>query len=343
VVAGARQAAAAGTRCILFGPIAEIEQALGDAPPTGIEVADAPQGISNHDDPVQAVRSRPDASIVQAARAVADGRAGVLVSAGSTGAALAAGLLHVRRMRGVHRPALAVVVPVPGRPVLLLDAGATLEVRSEQLLQFGFMGAAFSAAVLGVERPRVGLLSVGEEPEKGTAAVVGAHERLASLRGVPFEFAGNVEGGDIPGARVDVVVTDGFTGNVAIKLLEGTSKTVVGAIRDTIRAGTVSKLGGLLIRSRVARLRSELDPETVAGAYLLGLRGLVVVCHGASSRQAVANAIALAERGADQDVTGRLAVALEAAGVLRGSSDGSSPAGAPDPASAPADSFGTVP
>jgi phosphate acyltransferase len=329
VVAGARRAAETGTRCILFGPRAQIEAALGGASPIGLEVADAPDGISNHEDPVAAVRAKPEASVVLAARAVADGRAQALVSAGSTGAALAAGLLHVRRLRGVHRPALAVLVPVPGRPVLLLDCGATLEVRPDQLVQFAFMGAAFSSGVLGVERPRVGLLSVGEEPEKGSEQVVAAHERLRGLASAPFEFAGNVEGSDIPAGAVDVVVTDGFTGNVSLKLLEGTSKTVVTAIRDAIRGGTLSKVGGLLIRSRVGRLRAQLDPERVAGAYLLGLRGLVVVSHGASSSQAIANAVALAERGVEQEVTGRLARALDDAGVLR--------------SSAPADSFKTVP
>jgi glycerol-3-phosphate acyltransferase PlsX len=328
VVAGARRAAETGTRCILFGPAAQIEEALEGALPPGIEVVDAPAGISNRDDPAQAVRANQDASIVLAARAVAEGQAQALVSAGSTGAALAAGLLHVRRMRGVHRPALAVLVPVPGRPVLLLDAGATLDVRAEQLVQFAFMGAAFSTAVLGVKRPAVGLLSVGEEPEKGTEHVVAAHGRLAELESPPFDFAGNVEGNDIPAGTVDVVVTDGFTGNVSLKLLEGTSKTVVTAIRDAIRAGTLSRLGGLLIRSRVGRLREQLDPERVAGAYLLGLRGLVVVAHGASSRAAIANAVALAERGSEQDVTGRLAAALADAGVLR--------------SSAPADSFKAV-
>jgi glycerol-3-phosphate acyltransferase PlsX len=329
VVAGARRAADAGTRCILFGPAEQIRAALGDAPPPSIEVSDAAEGISNHEDPVAAVRAKPSASIVLAARAVADGRAQALVSAGSTGAALAAGLLHVRRLRGVHRPALAVLVPIPGRPVLLLDCGATLEVRPDQLVQFAFMGAAFSSGVLGVGRPRVGLLSIGEEPEKGTEEVVTAHQRLAELAAPPFDFAGNVEGGDIPAGKVDVVVTDGFTGNVSLKLLEGTSKTVVAAIRDAIRGGTLSKLGGLLIRSRVGQLRAQLDPERVAGAYLLGLRGLVVVSHGASSRRAIANAVALAERGVQQDVTGRLAQALAEAGVLR--------------ASAAVDSFKAVP
>jgi glycerol-3-phosphate acyltransferase PlsX len=266
------------------------------------------------------VRAKRDASIVRAAAAVAERRADALVTPGSTGAALAAGLLTVKRMPGVHRPGLAVLLPVPGRPVLLLDVGATVEVRPEQLVQFAFMGAAFMQGVMGLERPRVGLLNIGEEPEKGTPEAVEAHARLAALEAPPFEFAGNVEGGAVTAGAADVVITDGFTGNVAIKLMEGTTQTLVEAIRAAIRSGTLSKAGGLLIRGRLAELRARLDPETVAGAYLLGLRGLVVVCHGASTRRAIANAVALADRAATEDVVGRTGAALEAAGVSRGAS-----------------------
>ncbi|HZO59082.1 MAG TPA: phosphate acyltransferase PlsX [Solirubrobacterales bacterium] len=319
-----RAAASGGARCIVFGPAAELNAELAGV----AEVVDAPVGISNSEDPARAVRAKPDASIVQAARAVADGRADALVSAGSTGATLAAGLLQVKRMRGVHRPGLAVLLPVPGRPTLLLDVGATVEVRPEQLVQFAFMGSAFMEGVMGVSRPRVGLLNVGAEPEKGTPAVAEAHARLAALAHAPFVFTGNVEGGDLVGGAADVVVTDGFTGNVALKLMEGTTRTLVGAIRDAIRAGTASKLGGLLIRSRLGELRARLDPESVGGAYLLGLRGLAIVCHGSSSRRAIASAVALAERGVEEGVTARTGAALEAAGVARA---------APDAASVPAD------
>jgi glycerol-3-phosphate acyltransferase PlsX len=179
------------------------------------------------------------------------------------------------------------------------------------------MGAAFSAGVLGTRRPRVGLLSVGEEARKGTEDVVAAHERLAGLHDVPFDFAGNVEGFDLTAGELDVVVTDGFTGNVALKTLEATAKTVVQAIRDAIRSSTVSKLGGLLVRHKLIPLREAFSQESVGGAYLLGLRGLVVVCHGNSSRRAIANAISLAERGVDEDVVRRTADSLAAAGVLR--------------------------
>jgi phosphate acyltransferase len=167
----------------------------------------------------------------------------------------------------------------------------------------------------GVERPRVGLLSVGEEPSKGTPDVVAAHERLASASGI--EFIGNVEGTDVPAGAADVVVTDGFTGNVALKLMEGTAKTVVGAIRDAVRSGAVSSLGGLLIRGRVGALRETLDPNATGGAILLGLRRPVVIAHGGSSAEGIANAVRLAERAAREDAVGRMAAALEAGGALR--------------------------
>src|SRR5947209_3462591 len=222
VAAGGRQA---GVPVLIFGPASQV----GDGP----DAVDAPIAVSNEDEPARAVRAHPDSSIVQAARAVADGRADGFVSAGSTGAALAAGLFHLKRMKGVHRPAVAVLLPVPGRPTLLLDAGANVESRPEYLVQFAYMGSAFMEAVHAVERPRVGLLSNGEEAKKGTELVVEANESLA--RG-PLDFVGNVEGGDIVNASLDIVVTDGFTGNVALTAVEGTAKAVVGAVRGAITA-----------------------------------------------------------------------------------------------------------
>ena len=295
-----------GVPVALYGPAAE----LGGAE----NVVDAPLAIGNDEEPALAVRAKPDASIVQCAKAVAAGRADALVSAGSTGAALAASLFHVKRMRGVHRPAVAVVLPVPGRRTLLLDAGGNVEVRPELLVQFAYMGAAFMEAVHGVARPRVGLLSVGEERGKGTPMVVEAHERIAAG---PLDFAGNIEGHDVTAGVVDVVVTDGFTGNVALKLMEGTTRTVVGAIREAIRSSPVSSLGGLLIRGRLQGLRETLDPNTVGGAILLGLRGVAVVAHGASSPQGIANAVLLARRAVDERMIERTQAALEEAGVLR--------------------------
>ena len=273
------------------------------------------EAISNDEEPAAAIRSRPDASIVKAARAVAAGEADALVSAGPTGATLAASVVHIRRLKGVHRPAIAALLPIPGTPTLFLDCGANAEVRPEHLVQFAHLGAAFMEAVHGVERPRVGLLSIGEEAKKGTPDVVAAHERLAAGSGL--NFIGNVEGNVVTKGAADVVVTDGFTGNVALKLMEGTASTVVGAIRDAIRSGAVSSLGGLLIRGRVGRLRDQLDPNTTGGAILLGLRSVVVIAHGGSSPEGVANAVRLARRAVDERMIERTAAALEAAGVLR--------------------------
>ena len=270
--------------------------------------------ITNDEDPALAVRAKEDASVVRAAKAVGAGEADALVSAGATGALLAASLFHVKRIRGVHRPAIAALVPLPGKPVLLLDAGANADVRPEHLVQFAYMGAAFMQAVQGVARPRVGLLSIGEEPKKGTADVVAAHERLAEGT---LDFAGNVEGTDLTAGVADVVVTDGFTGNDALKLMEGTAKTVAGAVRDAIRGGVVSSVGGLLVRGRLGTLREQLDPNATGGAILLGVRRPVVVAHGKSTAQGIANAVRLARRAADEQMVERTAAALADAGVLR--------------------------
>jgi glycerol-3-phosphate acyltransferase PlsX len=271
--------------------------------------------ITSDDDPALAARSRADASIVKAARAVAAGEADALVSAGPTGATLAAAVLHIKRIRGVHRPAIAALVPIPGgTPTLLLDAGANVEVRPEHLVQFAYMGATFMEAVHGVANPRVGLLSNGEEPNKGTEDVVAAHARLADG---PLNFVGNVEGSDVTKGAADVVVTDGFTGNVALKLMEGTASTVTGAIRDAIKSNAVSAIGGLLIRGRVARLREQIDPNATGGAILLGVRRPVVIAHGKSTAEGIANAIRLAQRAVDEQMVEKTASRLEAAGVLR--------------------------
>jgi len=314
VAAGAALAAQRGARVLLFGPAGE----LGEMP-DGVTVVDAPVSIAKSPDPVRAARSTPQSSIVQAARAVADGRAHALVCAGGTGAALAAGLFNVKRARGIHRPALAIPLPVPRHPVTLLDVGANAEARREHLVQFAFMGAALARAVLGVGFPRVGLLSNGEEVVRGSPLVVQTHAELAGRAGATeaFEFVGNVEGGDVVGGAADVIVTDGFTGNIALKLMEGVSQTMLGAVREAAMSSRRSQLGGALLRPALRSFGAEIDPEEHGGAYLLGLRRLAVVPHGRFSRRGFAQAILRAERGAQQDVVGRTQSALEAAGALR--------------------------
>ncbi|HTA35723.1 MAG TPA: phosphate acyltransferase PlsX, partial [Solirubrobacteraceae bacterium] len=286
----------------------------------GIEIVDAPVSIAKSADPASAVRAHPDASIVQAARAVAAGRAQALVCAGGTGAALAAGLFNIKRTRGIYRPALALPLPLPGRTVTLLDVGANAAARREHLVQFAFMGAALASTVLGVQRPRVGLLSNGEEAARGSALVVEANAELSARAGAgidAFEFAGNVEGGDVLEGAVDVVVTDGFTGNVSLKLIEATSQTVLRAVRDAALSSPRSKLGGALLRPALGDFRAQVDPELQGGAYLLGLRRLGVVPHGRFTRTGFAEAIMRAQRGAREDVIGQTERALAAAGVLR--------------------------
>jgi glycerol-3-phosphate acyltransferase PlsX len=322
VAAGAARAAAAGIGVLLFGPAAEI-----GSPGPGVEVIDAPVSIAKATDPAFAVKSTPEASIVQAAKAVADGRAQALVSGGSTGAALAAGLFNVGRDRGIHRPALALPVPMPAAPpVLLLDVGANVTCRPEFLVQFAHMGSAFAQAVMGIAEPRVALLSNGEEPGKGTPELVEVHERLAGRAGTGLRFVGNIEGTQLPDGAADVVVMDGFTGNIALKLIEGVSGRTLRAFREAAMSSTRAKLGGWLLSPAVRRVRDEIDPETPGGAYMLGLKQVGVVAHGRFTRRGFARAIEVAARAVEEDVIGRTRTALEAAGALR-----TVPEGAPGP------------
>jgi glycerol-3-phosphate acyltransferase PlsX len=297
VAAGAASAAATGTKVILFGPAGEI-----GAMPDGVEVVDAPVSIAKAADPAFAVRSTPEASIVQAAKAVGQGRAQALVSGGSTGSALAAGLFNMRRDRGIYRPALALPLPNPGTtPVLLLDVGANVTCRPEHLVQFAHMGSAFAQAVMGVQSPRVALLSNGEEPGKGTPDLVDVHEQLAGDGGTGLNFVG----------------MDGFTGNITLKLIEGVSGRTLRLIRDAATSSSRAKLGGWLLSPAIARLRDEIDPEGPGGAYMLGLRQVGVVAHGRFTRRGFARAIEVAARGVDEDVISATRAALQGAGALR--------------------------
>jgi glycerol-3-phosphate acyltransferase PlsX len=299
IVAGALEARGAGLEPVLFGdPGLEAH---------GLELRETSGVIGMHEKPADAVRAKPDSSLVAAVRAVAEGTADAVVSAGSTGAMLAAGLLELRRIPGVLRPAIAVPIPAERGPSVLLDAGANADARAEHLLQFATMGAVFAEEILGLAAPEVRLLSIGEEREKGNQLTLEAHELLAAS---DLNFAGNTEGRDLLRGAADVVVTDGFTGNVALKLLEGTIKELLDALREEIAQTTTGKLGGVLIRPAARRLRMKLDPDTYGGAYLLGLRGLAVIAHGSSGRTAIANAIRLAARGAEHRVVERLAERL---------------------------------
>jgi len=316
IVAGARAAAADGIRVRVFGDpaaLAAVEKI------DGAELVPAPDGITNAEEPVAAVRSRPRASVVLAASDVAEGRSDAMASPGSTGATMTAALFALRRLQGVRRPALAVQLAVPGRqgpPTLLLDVGANAEARAVDLVQFAFLGAAFSKAVLGVARPRVALLSVGEEDNKGTAEVVEAHARLSAAAGIGF--SGNLEGGDLLAGAADVVVTDGFTGNVVLKTVEGTARAVGDAVRAAARSGLRAAAGGALLRPSLGGLRRRMDPDTTGGAILLGLRAVAVVGHGSSGSEGIANALRLAARAVDEHAVDLTSELLERSGMRRG-------------------------
>jgi len=299
VIEGAQQAASEALEPVIFGAAGLDTGELKLVPTT--------QVVRMDEKPADAFRTKADSSLVRAVKAVADGEADAGVSPGSTGAMLAAGLVLLRRVPGVRRPAIAVPIPSRQGPSILIDAGANADCRAEHLLQFATMGAVFAEEMLAIPRPRVRLLSIGEEPEKGNQLTLDAHELLAAS---DLDFQGNAEGRDILEGAADVLVTDGFTGNVALKAVEGTIKTLLDALREEITATTTGKLGGLLIRPASRRLRTRLDPDTYGGAYLLGLRGLAVIAHGNSSRRAIANAIRLAARGVEHDVVGRLAARL---------------------------------
>jgi phosphate acyltransferase len=301
---GARRAAADGIGVRVFGP----ERSLGLQGVPGIEVIPTTEWIANDDDPVHSVRERKEASVVRAAADVAEGNSAALVSLGSTGATMAAATFGLRRLKGVQRPALAVPIPSPRKPVLFLDVGANVEVRAQHLVQFAFLGAAFAAQVMDIPNPTVGLLTVGEEAGKGRPEIVEAHQILATSPGI--NFAGNVEGGDLPAAKVDVVVCDGFTGNVALKVMEGAAKELAGAISAVARQNVMAAAGGLLLKPSLGGLRKQFDPDTTGGAILLGLRAVTVVGHGSSGPEGVANAVRLAARSVKVDAVGRTAALL---------------------------------
>jgi glycerol-3-phosphate acyltransferase PlsX len=309
IVAGALEAASDEVEPVLYGrrdtlkPLAQ-----------GLEIVHAEDVVAMDEKPADAARDKRNSSMFAACRAVGEGTAGAVVSAGNTGAMLAAGLLEIRRLPDVHRPGIAVPLPAIGGTSVLIDAGANADARPEHLVQFGHMGAVFAEDILEIHEPSVALLSIGEEPDKGNRLSREVYPLLAESG---LRFIGNLESRDLLSHGADVVVCDGFTGNMALKLMEGTIKTLLDALRAEIALTPRGKLGGLLIRPAARRLRHRLDPETYGGAYLLGLRGLAVIAHGNSSRTAIANAIRLGARGAAGQVVERLSERLaERVGAL---------------------------
>jgi len=304
IVAGARAAHDdLGIPIVLVGRSAE----LGDV--GGLPVIEASEVIEMDDEPGAGVRRKKDSSLVRAAEAVRDGQASAMVSAGNTGATMASALLRMGRIKGVSRPAIATPIPVPGStPTILLDAGANAEVQVEWLVQFAQMGSVFARHRFGIEHPRVGLLSIGEEPGKGDTLRKEAFELLSGAKGI--DFVGNVEGRDVMTETVDVVVTDGFTGNVVLKSLEGGMKVVVKALLTAFAAEPEYKEHADALMPALLELYRVLDPETYGGAVLLGVDGVCIISHGSSSARAMVNAIKVGAEMAESDLVASLAEAV---------------------------------
>ena len=293
IVAGARRAAEElGIPVVLVGRPDE----MGDT--SGLEVIEASEVIPMDAEPGSSVRTMKDSSLVRAAEAVRDGRASAMVSAGNTGAAMGSALLRMGRIRGIARPAIATPIPTPGgSPTTMLDAGANAECRPEWLVQFARMGSVYARDRFGVEQPRVGLLSIGEEAGKGNDFTKSVFELLSGSRwadDVGAEWVGNVEGRDIMTPEVDVVVTDGFTGNVTLKALEGALRALFGRMLVAIDTDDTSRRAGEMLAPALDEMARELHPDGVGGALLLGVRGVCVISHGASSAAAVMNAVRVA-------------------------------------------------
>jgi phosphate acyltransferase len=310
VAGGVRAAAELGVRIVLVGRVDEIER-VQPAAGSDVELV-AAADVIGMDEPPTAVRAKKDSSVARCAQLVRDGAADAMVSAGNTGAAMAAAVLRMGRTRGVARPAVAVPVPVPGHhPQILVDAGATVDCTPEWLVQFARMGREYARTRLGVDAPTVGLLSNGEEAGKGDELRKAAHDLLAAE--VPG-FVGNVEGRDFMRPGVDVIVTDGFTGNVALKTIEGTIRAVASLVLRVLESTPEARDAGKIVLPLLLEAAQELEPDNTGGALLLGVRGVCVISHGSSGETAIVNAVRCAMEAVEGDVVARVEEAARRAG-----------------------------
>jgi glycerol-3-phosphate acyltransferase PlsX len=301
IVEGAKQAVAAGIPVLLVGPADLADR--GDLP---LHVAT--EFIDMHEDPASSVRNKKDSTLVVSADLVRDGLASAMISAGNTGATMASALLRMGRIKGVKRPAIATPIPVPGStPTVMLDAGANAEVEPEWMTQFAVMGSVYANARYGIERPRVGLLSIGEEPGKGDTLRKKSFELLSAMNNI--NFIGNVEGRDIMTPDVDVVVTDGFTGNVALKTLEGTMRMIVKELFASIGEPQYKEHTEALMPA-LLNLYAKFDPDSTGGAILLGVDGVCIISHGSSSARAMLNGIKVAKDMVDCNMVSLISEAL---------------------------------
>jgi glycerol-3-phosphate acyltransferase PlsX len=309
ILAGAHRAAAWGIPVVLVGPADLDGRTAADG--SVLDLIEASEVIGMHDDPAQGVRRKKDSTLVRAAEAVRDGSASAMISAGNTGATMAAALLRMGRISGVKRPAVATPIPVPGaKPTVLLDAGANSEVQAEWLVQFALMGSVYARHRFDIESPRVGLLSIGEEPGKGDTLRKEAYELLGAAS--HLNFIGNVEGRDVMSAELDVCVTDGFTGNVVLKTLEGGMRVVVKAMLEAFSAEEHYKPHADALMPALLPLYESLSPDTYGGAVLLGVDGVCIISHGSSGETAIANGIGVARDMVEHDMVGEIRAAIAA-------------------------------
>jgi glycerol-3-phosphate acyltransferase PlsX len=315
ILKGTLDAVAAGIPCVLVGP--ENLASLTSIDISSLDVIPASEVIAMDEDPAGGVRRKKDSTLVRAAEAVRDGKASAMISAGNTGATMASALLRMGRVKGVNRPAIATPIPVPGHtPTVLLDAGANAEVQADWLVQFAVMGSIYAERRFGIAKPRVGLLSIGEEPGKGDTLRKEAYELLTAAPGI--NFIGNVEGRDIMTPDVDVVVADGFTGNVVLKTLEGSLKTVVKALFAAFGSSPDLKVHADALLPALLPLYESLDPDTYGGAILLGVDGVCIISHGSSSARAMLNGIKVAREMVD---SGMVEAIRSAIGLISQPSD----------------------
>lgn len=280
-----------GHEVILVGRDPEIREELrryGEEAPERISIVHAPHTVDMAGEPVAECRAKPDSSLMVGAELVHEGKADAFISAGNSGAVMVAAMLKLKRIPGVIRPALAAPLPTLKGTTILLDAGANMDCKPWHLAQFAIMGSAYMRALLGIENPSVGLLSIGEEETKGNALV---QETLPLIKNVGVNFYGPVEGRDIPEGLTDVVVADGFTGNVVLKLYEGTAKTVFKMLKERIMGGFTYKIGAMLMRRVFTDMKTRMGVDIYGGAPLLGVNGVVMVCHGKITANAVYNAV----------------------------------------------------
>jgi glycerol-3-phosphate acyltransferase PlsX len=316
-VAGALRAARVyGVEVVLVGDAARLEAELARSDRDArVTVVHASQVVTMHDHPAQAFRGKPDSSMRVAVARVADGQGDAVVSAGNSGAMLATAIFVLGRIAGVERPAIVTVLPTPSGPLVLCDAGANTEPKPAQLAQFGVLGAAYDRVVHGRARPRLGLLSNGSEDGKGTPLTRGAHALLAGAKG-PFQFVGYVEGSELFRGIVDVIATDGFTGNVVLKTCEGIAEGLFGLVRQELEKTALARLGGALVAPALRELAKRIDYTEIGGALLAGVAKPAVIAHGRSDAAAIASAIGAAAQFAERDLPGQLAGALGALGQM---------------------------